>query len=80
MSGKKFQGHVISGKDFKRFLAILSSITPLDSTQTSPNFRLRQATKCLICVPNLKVIDPWEGCFWLAQSYFYKTVLRRRKM
>ena len=27
---------------------------------------------CLIGVPNLKEIDSWEGCFWLAQSYFCK--------
>ena len=28
-------------KDFERFIVILSCITPLDSAQTSPNFRLR---------------------------------------
>ena len=33
----------------------------------------------LIGVPNLKEIDPWEGCFCLAESYFCKTVRRRRK-
>ena len=32
-------------------------------------------------MPNLKEIDPWEGCLWLAQSYFCKTMqTRRRKM
>ena len=30
-------------------------------------------------VLNLKEIDPREGCFWLAQSYFCKTVRRRKR-
>ena len=28
---------------------------------------------------NLKEIDAWEGCFWLAQSYHCKMVQKRRK-
>ena len=27
---------------------------------------------CLIVVPNLKEIDPWEGCFWLVKVTFVK--------
>ena len=30
-------------------------------------------------MPNSKEIDPQEGCFWLALSYFCKRVRRRRK-
>ena len=35
---------------------------------------------CLIRVPNLKEIHPREGCFFLAQSYCFKSVQRRRNM
>ena len=34
----------------------------------------------LISVPNLKEIHPEKVCFFLAQSYFFKAVRRRRKM
>ena len=36
-------------------------------------------SKCFIGVPNVKEIDPREGYFWLAQSYFCKTVRRRKR-
>ena len=41
----------------------------MNLTQTAPNFNPRQARTCLIGVPNLKEIDPWEGCFQSAQNY-----------
>ena len=34
---------------------------------------------CLVSVPNLKEIYPGENCF-LAQSYYFKSVQRRRKI
>ena len=33
---------------------------------------------CLISVPNLNEIHPREGCFFLAQSYCFKSVQRRK--
>ena len=33
---------------------------------------------CLISVPNLKEIHLGEGCFFLAQSYCFKSVQRRK--
>ena len=44
----------------------------MNLTQTAPNFNPRQARTCVIGVPNLKEIDPWEGYFYAVQKNFLK--------
>ena len=55
------------------FLALLSI------SHLYPDFEERYVLMCLIDVPNLKEMEPWEGYFmWF--KYSSKVVQRRRKM